>query len=398
MDFLIYLEKILNTKSHLINITSYTGVIYMKQIKRLLSLLVTVTLLVGLFAACEGPEGPAGPRGEKGDPGDPGSGSVVNWEGFAEGIKCADCHNPDVDTVYYVWARKQQWSLSKHATGGQYERNSSTCAPCHTTEGFIQAYLGQTVTGNPNSSPPGCFACHSPHSRADFSLRTTEPVTMLAGIEGEADFVFDYGKGNLCSSCHKPRSIDPKPDPTKTAPTDEITITSSRWYQHYGVQGAMLAGLNGFEFEGYNYSSSYHTIAQDIKDEGCVICHMALEERNPIGGHTMWIEYEGDEILTGCNTTNCHNGGLEEIDYNGVQTEIHELLDSLHTLLLEREWITASGSVNASSSNPLVISPAYLAGAMYNYYFVEHDLSFGVHNANYSKQLLESSIAELTAE
>jgi len=26
-----------------------------------------------------------------------------------------------------------------------------------------------------------------------------EPVTMLAGIEGEADFVFDYGKGNLCS-------------------------------------------------------------------------------------------------------------------------------------------------------------------------------------------------------
>lgn len=372
----------------------------MKILKNLFRLSMAI-LLVGMFAACEGPEGPAGPKGDKGDPGDPGEpgpGSVVNWEGFKEGIICAQCHNPDYDTLYFVWGIKTQWAQSKHSNGGAYIENSSTCAPCHTTEGFVQQSLGRTITGQPISSPIGCFACHSPHSRANFSLRVTDPVTMLAGVVGAADPVFDYGKGNLCANCHKPRSISPKPDPTKTASTDIITITSSRWYQHYGVQGLMLAGENGFEFQGYTYTNSFHTNAQAIKDEGCIICHMALEERNPAGGHTMKLDdEEGGELVAGCETTGCHAAPME-LDYEGTQTEIEGLLDSLHTLLLDRNWITASGSVNASTNNPLVISPAYLSGAMYNYFFVEHDLSLGVHNTKYSRQLLESSIEVLTAE
>jgi hypothetical protein len=77
----------------------------MKKLSNLLRLLIAAVVVVGLFAACEGPEGPAGPKGDPGDPGpqgEPGE-NVVNWEGFLEGIKCADCHNPDVDTLYFVW-------------------------------------------------------------------------------------------------------------------------------------------------------------------------------------------------------------------------------------------------------------------------------------------------------
>jgi hypothetical protein len=219
---------------------------------------------------------------------------------------------------------------------------------------------------------------------------------MLAGVVGEPDPVFDYGKGNLCASCHKPRSISPKPDPTKTAITDTITITSSRWYQHYGVQGPMLAGTNGFEFTGYTYSNSFHTASSVIQDEGCAICHMALEERNPAGGHSMWLESEEGELVAGCQTIGCHSAPME-LDYEGIQTETEELLDSLHTLIFNRNWITASGSINASASNPLKIAPAYLSGAIYNYFFVEHDLSLGVHNSRYAQQLIESSIEELNS-
>jgi hypothetical protein len=222
---------------------------------------------------------------------------------------------------------------------------------------------------------------------------------MLAGVVGEPDNVFDYGKGNLCASCHKPRplaNINPKPDPTKTAITDTIVITSSRWYQHYGVQGLMLAGFNGFEFQGYTYTNSFHTNSAVIRDEGCIICHMAQEERNPAGGHAMWLESEEGELVAGCQTVGCHNSPFE-LNYEGVQTETEELLDSLHTLLFDRNWITASGSVNASTSSPLKIAPAYLSGAMYNYFFVEHDLSLGVHNSKYARQLLESSIEELNS-
>jgi hypothetical protein len=377
----------------------------MKKLRNLLRLLVAGVLLVGMFAACEGPEGPAGPKGDQGDPGDPGPGSVVNWEGFKEGIKCADCHNPDFDTTYFVWARKASWSFSKHAIGGAYTENAGRCSYCHTTEGFIEAYLGRPITDHSLSSPIGCFACHSPHSRADFSLRTTDPVTLTAGVEGEPDQTFDYGKGNLCGNCHRPRvpaygssNISPKPDPTKTAITDTIVITTSRWYQHYGVQAPMLAGYNGFEFQGYTYSNSFHTTSEVIKDEGCVICHMAEDIETTLGGHSMNLADEDDNELTvGCLTSGCHSEPFE-LDYEGTQTEIQGLLDSLQTLLLDREWITASGSTNASTSNPLKIAPAYLSGAMYNFYFVEHDLSLGVHNTKYAKQLLESSIAELTAE
>ncbi|MCW8813969.1 MAG: hypothetical protein OQK65_10620, partial [Chlorobium sp.] len=111
----------------------------MKQIRNLLKLLIAAILLAGMFAACEGP---MGPRGYQGEPGDPGPGSVVNWEGFKEGIVCASCHNPDYDTTYFVWARKYQWALSKHSFGGDYERNAAPCSGCHTTEGFIQLYMG----------------------------------------------------------------------------------------------------------------------------------------------------------------------------------------------------------------------------------------------------------------
>jgi hypothetical protein len=365
----------------------------MEQLKDLLKLLVAAVLVVGLFAACEGPAGPKGDKGDQGDPGDPAD-PFVNWEGFAQGIKCADCHNPDVDTVYFLWGIRTQWALSTHAAGGAYIENSSQCAPCHTTEGFIQAYLGRPVTGHPISSPIGCFACHSPHSRGEFSLRTTDPVTMLAGVVGKADFTFDYGKGNLCANCHKPRSISPKPDPTKTAATDIIAITSSRWYQHYGVQGLMLAGSNGFEFQGYTYTNSFHTGNSVIQTEGCVICHMASEERTSAGGHTMWLESEEGELTAGCLTAGCHTEPFE-LDYEGSQTDTEVLLDSLHTLLFNRGWITASGSVNASTTDTLYISPAYLAGAMYNYFFVEHDASMGSHNTKYAQQLLQSSITEL---
>jgi len=364
----------------------------MKQTKNLIRLLMAL-LVVVLIAACEGPEGPAGPQGPAGPPGD----DFVNWEGFKEGIQCAMCHNPDIDTSYYVWAVRTQWAVSKHANGGAYFENSASCAPCHTTEGFIQQDLGQPITDWALSSPIGCFACHSPHSRADFSLRTTDPVTMLAGVEGVADYTFDYGNGNLCASCHKPRSINPKPDPTKTAATDTITITSSRWYQHYGVQGPMLAGQNGFEFDGYTFQNSFHTTSATIQEEGCSICHMALEARNPAGGHTMYLESEEGELTAGCETEGCHSAPMT-LDYDDAQTDTEALLDSLHTLLLDREWITASGSINASSSSPLKIAPAYLSGALYNYFFVEHDLSLGVHNTKYAQQLLEASIAELTAE
>jgi hypothetical protein len=368
--------------------------------KRFTSFVITslvIIILAGLLVSCRGPEGPQGP---------PGTTTVVNLEGFAPGINCGSCHDPDQDTVYYVWAKKYQWERSKHAWGGDYDRNSSLCAGCHTTEGFVKRMQGKPVTNQIDSSPPGCFACHSPHARGDFSLRNVSPVTIRSNIAGVPDAQFNYGKGNLCVQCHMTREMAVKPDPTKTASTDSIVITTTRWHSHYGVQGQMLMGEGGFKFPRYTYTgNSVHTTLPSIKQEGCITCHMATPTAGAgiAGGHTMNLRYEfhgvARSLFTGCNQSGCHSN-LTTLDYKGVQTAVNAHFDTLKTMLIQRGWIEGNpaspnyGLVKLTGGR-LVVKPAIKAGALYNYFFLKHDRSEGVHNPKYALELLRSSIEEL---
>jgi hypothetical protein len=328
----------------------------------------------------------------------------VNLTGFAPGIQCATCHDPSADTVYYVAAREFQYEQSVHYTGGESERNSSSCAGCHTTEGFVQRMNGEAVTDQPESTPPGCFACHSPHERANFTLRDSTPVTFVNNLVGLQHTAFDYGHGNLCVKCHQPRPLSgSQANPAKI--DSMITITSNRWNEHYGVQGEMLLGKGdgGFEYPGVSYTNSPHTGV--TKNGGCVECHMAEGVYPPTlgtgkaGGHTLNIVFtdEGSTqmFLAGCNQTGCHNGALTTTDYKGYQTIVSEDLDTLQNLLAAKGWIdTTQMVVNASSSQPLKITMGQ-AGAIWNFFFVLNDGSKGVHNSQYAMQLLRSSLDEM---
>lgn len=377
--------------------------------KTVLSLIFAAALALSLVLT--GCEGPAGPSGKDGKDGQDSQGFPFNLEGFAAGIKCGTCHTPGQDTTYFLAGRVYQWEQSKHALGGDSERNGSSCAGCHTTEGFIQRMNGQPVTNQSIPSPPGCFACHSPHARGDFSLRNADPVTIGSNIVGVADAVFDYGAGNLCVQCHQTRSMSPKMD--GNAAGDSLLITNTRWYSHYGVQGQMLLGNGGFQFPGYAYTgNSPHTTIPAIKQQGCPICHMAEQTYPPAqgtgkaGGHTMNIHYvgEGGEVvplLTGCNQTGCHTSpAITAASLEAVQEGIEQNLDTLFTLLGNRGWVdTVSTSAGYGgiklTGGRLVIRPAVKAGALYNYLLVEHDMSKGVHNTNYTTELLRSSIEAL---
>lgn len=401
------------------------------RISSFLSLgLFLMVCILSLQIGCKGPTGPPGPPG-------PG------FEGFAEGINCATCHSSEQDTTYFVAGRRYQWQSSKHAIGGRSERNTAQCAGCHTTEGFQQrwreGWVTQVVNQVNNPSPPGCFACHSPHARNNFTLRDTGAVTITSFIEGVSDAIFDYGRGNLCVRCHQTRTsspMSPKPNPTKTAMTDTITITSNRWYPHYGVNGQMLMGTGGFQFIDYTYTgNSNHSTNTVIRADGCATCHMAEPIGGGggiVGGHTMWTavfdEEQGTTVynFTGCRYSGCHPSSFNSFDYigqsasltggQGVQTFIKRYLDTLYTLMTDsnvvRRWnvggstkrwltrtISATGdtsyTVNASASSPLRIVPASRAGAIYNFMFLEHEGSHGVHNSRYAIELALSSVAEL---
>jgi len=100
-----------------------------------------------------------------------------------------------------------------------------------------------------------------------------------------------------------------------------------------------------------------------------------------------------------CADASCHGSSVKDYDFTadhdydndgeieGYQAEIAGLLDSLGALLY------AQGVVNGSYT-PVTdtVADANLAGAVYNYVFLEEDRSEGVHNFKYAKALLDASI------
>ncbi|UCF79239.1 MAG: hypothetical protein JSW03_03000 [Candidatus Eiseniibacteriota bacterium] len=327
---------------------------------RTLYLCAVLVLAVATLAVVTGCEGPTGPRGAPGE------------SGAAE---CFACHFENSELL----AIEAQWAASVHATGGNFERNGSSCAGCHTHEGFL-AQLATGSSGSPtNPSPIHCFTCHEPHTSGDFHLRTQAPVTLTTGG------VFDMGHGNLCANCHQSRQHSPL-----VAAAPESTSVSGRWGPHHGPQSNMLSGNGGYEFSGYTYGDSPHT---RVVSNGCPSCHMADPYGAQAGGHTMSMEYEYHEEETpnvaGCNTQDCHRGAVEDFNYNFAQVEVEALMEDLFTALQQRGVIDSEGSVVSGKY------PEAEAGAYFNYKFIEEDRSHGIHNTQYTKALLYSSLAEL---
>jgi hypothetical protein len=409
------------------------------------------------FAGCEGPAGPQGPPGTSGKDGDvSGESCGFSHEYFMR------CHGGDADTIYRVLAKEVQYDISGHRELGNYDRNTTTCAGCHTNEGFIERYrngfANETFSVNApsgpmvsqtysNSSPVGCFTCHLPHIRGNFTLRDTGAVNIFTLVAGQSTIQWNSTPAsNLCVKCHQPRmtstplTSSPKswqPDPAQTAATDTAKIYTTRYNNHVSGENVQnLLGFGGVEFSGYtytNYANSYgHTNLVKSGLLGCEDCHMATPIGNKGGGHTFRIGYVAEGATTesfnfaGCNTTGCHGGAIKTSDSHWkVRDEILIKINQLGRLMMDttitKKWsptfkskytgmafpwtkVTVSGtdtswaltdSVTAPSVKALIITPAFKAGAIWNFEQVVYDPSLGIHNYRYVKELIESSIAEL---
>ena len=326
--------------------------------------IVGVTLL--FVSSCEGPAGVPGADANE---------------------SCIQCHNDEV----LVLAAITQASNSGHQTGTSFERNGTSCAVCHTHQGYLEhVETGEMTTAEnvSNPLPQGCRTCHKIHEsydESDFELRSTDPVTLSIN-----DVEVDFGTSNACVTCHQPRV----PSPFPVSGGGDLTITSSRWGPHHGAQSTLLYGTGGYELAG---SESYQTAgSHSHAGVGCVSCHMSEPFGAFAGGHSfsMSYEYHGSETAHLVSCVGCHDGidDLESFDWNGGSTEVVELLEQLETILIGQGILNeSSGLWNASSGTPLVVSPD-VAGAMLNFKIVEEDASHGVHNTKYAKALLQNSI------
>jgi hypothetical protein len=286
---------------------------------------------------------------------------------------CFECHS---DQDPFLVAMEFAWANSWHASGRVVARSSrSSCAPCHSTEGFIQVANGEEVEGVDNPTVIHCFACHQPHSEGNFGLRKDDQIAVMDGTS------YDIGSGNLCVNCHQARRD------VGDYVFDGVEF-STHWGPHHGPQGDMLFGANGYEYEGYEYGETPWHRTQT--DDGCVDCHYDYANTYAVGGHSFnmaVMDEEGEEVLNLGACVDCHGDDVEDFDLNMVQTDVEALLVQLGGLL------ETAGMVDADH-HPVdgFVASADSAGALWNFLLVEEDRSHGVHNPRWAKSLLESSI------
>ena len=318
----------------------------------------------------DGAVGPAGPRGEAG---------VDGTDGTAG---CVLCHTGGEEQG--MFAQVNQWEHSVHATGGNFERNNS-CGVCHTSQGFL-ANLAGTFDGlveNPN--PINCYTCHNIHKTftpADLALTTTATVELMVGGD-----VVDFGKGNLCATCHQARTISNAP----VIDGPDYKITSNRFGGHHGPQANILAGNGLYEFSGTE-GLGINTHANFVED-ACVTCHMAAAYGTQAGGHTMKMgyDYHGtlEKNLAGC--LDCHTDATElETIWDETQEEVEALIIELRTILTEKGVYNPADGLAKPGTYKANYAAAYI-----NYQLIEEDRSKGVHNPGYVIGILKNTIAKI---
>lgn len=345
---------------------------------RLLTMLMSVAVVALLIVAgaCS-KEGPAGKDGVDGKDGEPG---IDGTDGTAT---CAVCH----DNSELVETKILQWATSIHAIGGNYERNSEDCAPCHVSQGFKERIsTGLQETAAPISDPANinCYTCHLVHdtySVDDWELRAYDPVPLWI----DESTVLDLGTGNLCVQCHQPR-VATIPDPSDPEGTYEIT--SGRWGPHHGPQSTVLTG-NAFYEVGSGYTNSMH----EDTENGCVGCHMADAYGSQAGGHTfsMTYEYHGADAVWAAGCIDCH--GTED----DVHAAIEEWEPEFEALMTElADLLIAAGVYDPEGGSGTAVAGTYtndVAGAYWNFITLHEDRSNGIHNPKYSKKILDNTIA-----
>ncbi|WP_366922640.1 ammonia-forming cytochrome c nitrite reductase subunit c552 [Metallumcola ferriviriculae] len=279
-----------------------------------------------------------------------------------------------------------QWKGSAHATAVEENdpenspalREGGGCFKCHNGYGF--ELNPDTLEGIGILKGQSCDTCHTKYGH---DLATSGSVEIPLGtIKG--------GKGALCIACHNGRGKEP----------DQVKAP------HHSVQTDMLLAKSGAEVEGFDYSTHSHAGA----DNKCLACHMAADD-NTIKDHTFKMNKEN--IANSCGR--CHDfdsfnpTARDDFDGDGnkegYQDEVKGLADMLEKTINEKlgdkKFESSHGKIvfTDAQGNALDAPPSEeVYNAAWNLLFVRYDGSNGVHNPNYSVQLLQQSYKLLTGE
>lgn len=289
---------------------------------------------------------------------------------------CLQCHSTEVKMEIEF-----QFNQSAHRAGAiavDYAGGRSSCAQCHSHEGFVEyAATGMVAENITMPTAWKCQTCHNIHKtfeEEDYALRLADAVTLIA----DEAITVDIENSNLCSNCHQSR----RNEPNIVSPGETFEITSTHYGPHHGSQINLLEGVTFAEIAG---PEAYPAVGSHPHATlGCTGCHMS-EYGEGQGGHTF------NPSVASCGE--CHSGA-DDFDIGGSQTEVAALLEELRDLLLAAEvieWVEED-----EAYEPIVgVHEMAEAQAFFNWIGIEEDRSHGAHNPTYITALLKNSIAAL---
>jgi len=202
--------------------------------------------------------------------------------------------------------------------------------------------------------------------------------------EGDAPRMEGYGPGQTCVQCHHGRR-----DNAKVA--NQIANGTSHFGPHGNPQMDMFIGAGSYEIPGFVYNGDHSH--QALITDGCPTCHMKFTTETAPGGAAP----EGHTVHNFMpDVENCHSchPGITDFDRNGVQTEIRGKLDQVAVLMDYADWATLELTLDDDNPSWTVAQRKAVYGAV----FVFNSGSFGVHNPNYARSLLDNAIAHLEAQ
>lgn len=379
--------------------------------------LFTLAMCAVAFAfvtGCEGPEGPIGPAGTNGTDGTNGTNGTDGTNGVDGKVSCLECHSADTPQ-----SKLEEFHRSAHSAGAiavDYAGGRTSCAQCHSHEGFLEFdRTGKVAESITNPSAWECKTCHNIHTtfeQTDYALRLGDPVVLLAG-----GTTVDGANNNTCINCHQSRrgyvdydnatedktydrkftgddiaaytnaAVGPAGtivlDETGTIDTLRVTfdvptlthayISSTHAGPHHGPQGNIWAGTGGVTATDVIYEK--HA-------DGCVKCHMG-----PESGHSFIPKEEN------CTVTDCH-GSSKQPALDTFEARIMAVgmaLDALHAVHYDdayyQEEKTAFGSFH-----PMYASlDRATFKAWWNFQIVLEDRSKSAHNPTYMEALLSEA-------
>lgn len=269
---------------------------------------------------------------------------------------------PDGNTSKKHHQQWMDWNTSGHAHEPPAFVKQASCANCHTPEGAMEYLAGGELEELPEEVTwnVACVACHGPH-----------------GTENEHDIRLPEEK--LCAECHTAEGASPPDTP------------------HHPMK-EMLAGTGGSGLIG------------DLRMGGavtCTDCHMPFTAKSAvpydIASHTFNIIEPEATIEMGIPnscTSSCHDGKgsgnllTDEVAQRVIDKwhgEIEEMIAYTEDNLTATQTAIDEAIDNGLDDETNNTVQEMFEVAEFNFEFVTHEGSEGVHNFEYARALLYDS-------